>query len=40
MFGKVTAHHRFLLQQHPHMIEHLEQSVREFEGQIQIRKAA
>ena len=33
--GKVTAHHRFLLSQHLRMIEHLEQTVVEFEAQIE-----
>jgi len=35
LHGKVTAHHRFLLKQHLQMIEHLEQTVREFEAQIE-----
>jgi transposase len=35
LHGKVTTHHRFLLQQHLQMIEHLEQTVREFEAQIE-----
>ena len=34
--GKVTAHHRFLLSQHLSMIEYLEQTVRDFEGQIEV----
>ena len=33
--GKVTAHHRFLISQHLRMIEHLEQTVTEFEAQIE-----
>jgi len=32
---KVTAHHRFLLKEHLRMIEHLEQTVSEFEAQIE-----
>ena len=35
LHGKVTTHHRFLLKQHLQMIEHLEQTVREFEAQIE-----
>jgi transposase len=35
LHGKVTAHHRFLLKQHLQMIEHLEQTVGEFEAQIE-----
>jgi transposase len=35
LHGKVTAHHRFLLQQHLQMIEHLEQTVSQFEAQIE-----
>src|SRR5215471_16688816 len=35
LHGKVTAHHRFLLKQHLQMIDHLEQTVREFEAQIE-----
>jgi transposase len=35
LHGKVTAHHRFLLKQHLQMIEHLEQTVVEFEAQIE-----
>jgi transposase len=35
LHGKVTAHHRFLLNQHLRMIEHLEQTVTEFEAQIE-----
>ena len=35
LHGKVTAHHRFLLKQHLQTIEHLEQTVREFEAQIE-----
>ena len=34
--GKVTAHHRFLLSQHLRMIEYLEQTIRDFEGQIEV----
>jgi transposase len=34
--GKVTAHHRFLLSQHLRMIDYLEQTVRDFEGQIEV----
>jgi transposase len=33
--GRVTAHHRFLLKQHLAMIEHLEETVGEFEAQIE-----
>ena len=33
--GKLTAHHRFLLQQHLQMIEQLEQTVSEFAAQIE-----
>jgi transposase len=33
--GKVTAHHQFLLSQHLRMIEYLEQTIRDFEGQIE-----
>ena len=35
LHGKVTAHHRFLLKQHLQMIERLEQTVSEFEAQIE-----
>jgi transposase len=35
LHGKVTAHHRFLLKQHLQMIEHLEQTVHQFEAQIE-----
>ena len=35
LHGKVTAHHRFLLKQHLQMIEHLEQTLTEFEAQIE-----
>src|SRR6516164_7958575 len=35
LHGKVTAHHRFLLKQHLQMIGHLEQTVSEFEAQIE-----
>ena len=35
LHGRVTRHHRFLLKQHLDMIEHLEQSVGEFEAQIE-----
>ena len=35
LHGKVTAHHRFLLKEHLRMIEHLEQTVSEFEAQIE-----
>jgi len=35
LHGKVTTHHRFLLKQHLQMIEHLEQTVSEFEAQIE-----
>jgi transposase len=35
LHGKVTAHHRFLLKQHLQTIEHLEQTVSEFEAQIE-----
>jgi transposase len=34
--GKVTAHHRFLLSQHLRMIEYLEQTIRDFEGQVEV----
>jgi transposase len=34
--GKVTAHHRFLLSRHLRMIDYLEQTVRDFEGQIEV----
>jgi transposase len=33
--GTVTAHHRFLLEQHLAMVEHLEQAVERFEAQIE-----
>jgi transposase len=33
--GKITPHHRFLLNQHLQLIEHLEQTVTEFEAQIE-----
>ena len=35
LLGKVTAHHRFLLRQHLQVLEHLEQTVAEFEAQIE-----
>jgi transposase len=35
LHGKVTAHHRFLLKQHLQTIEQLEQTVSEFEAQIE-----
>ena len=35
LHGRVTRHHRFLLKQHLDMVEHLEQSVGEFEAQIE-----
>ena len=35
LHGKVPAHHRFLLKQHLQMIDHLEQTVGEFEAQIE-----
>jgi transposase len=35
LHGKVTTHHRFMLRQHLQMIEHLEQTVSEFEAQIE-----
>jgi transposase len=35
LHGRVTAHHRFLLKQHLQTIEHLEQTVSEFEAQIE-----
>ena len=35
LHGKVTAHHRFLLGQHLQMIEHLEQTVSQFQAQIE-----
>jgi transposase len=35
LHGKITPHHRFLLNQHLQMIEHLEQTVTEFEAQIE-----
>src|ERR1700738_1811176 len=34
--GKVTAHHQFLLSQHLRMIDYLEQTIRDFEGQIEV----
>jgi transposase len=34
--GKVTAHHRFLLSQHLRMIEYLEQTIRDFDGRIEV----
>ena len=33
--GKVTVHHRFLLEQHLAMVEHLERTVERFEAQIE-----
>jgi len=35
LHGKITPHHRFLLNQHLQMIEHLEQMVTKFEAQIE-----
>ncbi len=35
LHGKITPHHRFLLNQHLQMIEHLEQTVTQFEAQIE-----
>jgi transposase len=35
LHGRVTRHHRFLLQQHLEMVEHLEKTVGEFEAQIE-----
>ena len=35
LHGKITLHHRFLLNQHLQMIEHLEKTVTEFETQIE-----
>ena len=35
LHGKITLHHRFLLNQHLQMIEHLEKTVTEFEAQIE-----
>jgi transposase len=35
LHGRVTRHHRFLLQQHLDMAEHLEKAVGEFEAQIE-----
>jgi transposase len=35
LHGKVTSHHRFLLNQHLQMIEHLEKMVTEFEAQTE-----
>jgi len=35
LHGRVTRHHRFLLQQHLDMVEHLEKAVGEFEAQIE-----
>ncbi|MBV8134343.1 MAG: IS110 family transposase, partial [Deltaproteobacteria bacterium] len=35
LHGKVTTHHRFMLKQHLQTIEHLEQTVSEFEAQIE-----
>jgi transposase len=35
LLGKVTPHHRFLLRQHLQVLEHLEQTVAEFEAQIE-----
>ena len=35
LHGNITPHHRFLLRQHLQMIEHLEQSVAQFEAQIE-----
>jgi transposase len=35
LHGKITPHHRFLLNQHLQMIEHLEKTVTEFEAQIE-----
>ena len=35
LHGTITAHHRFLLAQHLQMIEHLEQTVSQFEAQIE-----
>ena len=34
--GKVTTHHQFLLSQHLRMIDYLEQTIRDFEGQIEV----
>lgn len=33
--GRVTAHHRFLLHQHLSVIDHLEETIRQFDRQIQ-----
>ena len=33
--GRVTAHHRFLLSQHLRMLEYLEQTIRDFESQVE-----
>ena len=35
LHGTITPHHRFLLAQHLQMIEHLEQTVSQFEAQIE-----
>jgi len=35
LHGKITPHHRFLLNQHLQMVEHLEKTVTEFEAQIE-----
>ena len=35
LHGKITLHHRFLLNQHLQMIEHLKQTVTQFEAQIE-----
>lgn len=37
--GRITAHHRFLLAQHLQMIEHLEQTIKQFEAQIEVALA-
>lgn len=36
LYGRVTAHHRFLLRQHLRMVEELEKTVAEFDAQIEV----
>src|SRR5262249_55689352 len=37
LHGKVTVHHRFLLREHLETVEHLEQSVKRFDAEIETR---